>query len=597
MPKSLHNGDAHTPSRTAGWLLLLGCSARKRPEKGLLPAIERYDGVNFRVLRKFLLENGWPAGLVIKILSAKFGLIDATDLIELYDERMKPNRAEEHRVSVTAKLESLGRLKTAFVNLGQDYLPALDEKTLRSASREVIHAEGGIGEKMRSMKMWLRKLPSFTATMPRTKGKRPYLYFFPDWDDYVSVPFIGEDDDPVSTTRKYAHEIFGAEQTPYDGMLVSLAQLYTGKGALSRLDRKDTANANLRKSMKVPKRLLLFGDCGAFSYVNEDKPPFTAAEAARLYDHFGFDIGASVDHIPLPEIIIADKKGNLKKRALSEAEQSERVELTTTNAERFLQACRRNRYGFIPLGVIQGTTLSSYVECTHRYIDMGYKHIALGGLVPRTDAAIIEICSAVRGAIQSRTRTLRKNVWIHLFGILRPKIQPVFRSLGISSFDSASFLRKAWLRSDQNYLSPDGSRWFSTIRIPISGSSRMQDGARNSSICPERLLELETRCLSEVRGYDGTEAAKARAVELINAYGPLLQRRGEDNHFVEKHDALLTEQPWKKCRCPMCKEIGIDVVIFRGAGRNKRRGLHNTWVFYHKILHGKHGTTPQRGDS
>ena len=182
---------------------------------------------------------------------------------------------------------------------------------------------------------------------------------------------------------------------------------------------------------------------------------------------------------------------------------------------------------------------------------------------------------------------MRENVWVHLLGILRPKIQPAFRTLGISSFDSASFLRKAWLRSDQNYLSPDGTRWFSTIRIPISGSSRMQDGAKANSITLEDLTKLEDRCLRAVRKYDGSDKAKAKAVKSINAYGPLLERRGEDNHFVEKHNALLTEQPWKKCPCPMCRAVGIDVVIFRGAGRNKRRGLHNTWVFYHKILHGK----------
>jgi hypothetical protein len=586
MTKRPQHGDAFPPSRAAGHLLLIGCSATKRDDKGLLPAIERYDGVNFKVLRKFLLENGWPAGLVIKILSAKYGLIDVTSLIEHYDERMTPDRALCHREGVTAVLESLGPFQATFVNLGKDYLPALDGDGLSGLTRKLLSAKGGIGMKMRAMKKWLRKLPNTTATMPRTSGKRPYLYFFPDWDDYVSVPFTGEDGTSTGTVRKYAHEIFGSKQTPYDGMLVSLAQLYTGKGALSRLDQRDVEKANLRKSMKVPTRLLLFGDCGAFSYVNEDQPPFTSAEAARLYDHFGFDIGASVDHIPLPEIQVADQNGNVTTRVLSRHELKKRVSLTCSNAEKFLQAWRRNHYRFVPLGVIQGTSLSSYVECAHRYLDMGYKHIALGGLVPRSDQAILDICCAVREAIQSRTRTMRKNVWPHPPGILRPKIQPAFRVLGVSSFDSASYLRKAWLRSDQNYLAPDGKTWYSTIRIPISQSSRMQDGARIGSITPEQLVKLEQQCLRDVRGFDGTSASKSKAVKAINAYGPILERRGEDNHFIEKHNVVLLERPWRKCRCPMCQELGIDIVIFRGAARNKRRGLHNTWVFYHQILHG-----------
>jgi hypothetical protein len=76
-------------------------------------------------------------------------------------------------------------------------------------------------------------------------------------------------------------------------------------------------------------------------------------------------------------------------------------------------------------------------------------------------------------------------------------------------------------------------------------------------------------------------------VEAVNAYGPLLERRGEDNHFIEKHDALLNARPWEKCRCPVCRDMGIEVAVFRGTGRNKRRGFHNTWVLYHKILHRK----------
>lgn len=87
-------------SSAGGHLLLLGCSATKRDEKGEWPALERYDGVNYRVIRKFLSENGWPAGLEIKILSAKYGLIDATIRIENYDERMTKQRSEELRARV-----------------------------------------------------------------------------------------------------------------------------------------------------------------------------------------------------------------------------------------------------------------------------------------------------------------------------------------------------------------------------------------------------------------------------------------------------------------------------------------------------------------
>ncbi|MEK6258270.1 MAG: tRNA-guanine transglycosylase DpdA [Planctomycetota bacterium] len=587
MPPHRNNPRSNRP---AGHLLLLGCSERKRVVKGKLPALDLYDGVNFRVLRTFLHERGWPPGLCIKILSAKYGLIDATDLIETYDQRLDKATACKMNRRVLKSLARFGKPSSVFVNLGKDYLPAIEGIDPLFQKQRIVHAEGGIGLKMAHMKRWLNSLPSKTATLPGKRSDPSYLYFFPDWDDYVTEPFVHEtaQEDPTArTTKKYAHEVFGADDTPYDGMLVSLAQIYTGKGTLSRLDADTAERSDLRKAMKIPKRLLLFGDCGAFSYAFEDKPPFSPEQAAHLYHRFGFDIGASVDHIPLPEIVVENEKGELVKRILTEEERRGRMRLTARNAEAFLAACRRHRYKFLPLGVIQGIDTKSYVRYVHKYIDMGYQHIALGGLVPKSDSEIIEICCAVRDAIQTRTRTEKESVWLHLFGILRPKIQSSFRLLGVSSFDSASYLRKAWLRSDQNYLAGDGSRWYSAIRVPISSSKRLREAAEEQDISEDSLRKMENRCLVALNNFDGSKKTHQEVVDSVNLYGPLLERRGEDNHFFEKHDAVLNDRPWEKCRCQVCRDIGIDVVVFRGTGRNKRRGFHNTWVFYHKILHGK----------
>jgi hypothetical protein len=579
-------GDKTRFIRPAGHLLLLGCSDRKRLVKGECPAIELYDGVNFRVLRKFLNQRGWPPGLCIKILSAKYGLIDATKQIERYDERLDRQTARSKRQSVLNSLKRAGKFESVFINLGKDYLPAVDGIENLWKHR-VTYATGGIGLKMRRMKRWLAGVPTKTVSLPRVKARRSYLYFFPDWDDYVNEPFVHEtavDGTTPRTTKRYAHEVFGADETPYDGMLVSLAQIYTGKGTLSRLDAKTASRDDLRQAMRIPTRLLLFGDCGAFSYVFEDKPPFTAEEAAALYHRFGFDVGASVDHIPLPEIVVEDCSGKLVRQVLTEDERKARTRLTAKNAEAFLKARRRHRHKFIPIGVIQGLDTESYVQYVHDYIDMGYEHIALGGLVPKADSQIMDICCAVRDAIQTRTRTEKENVWLHLFGILRPKIQSAFRLLGVSSFDSASYLRKAWLRSDQNYLAPDASRWYTAIRVPLSTSERLWHVARRQGLRRQELRELELECLTALRSFDGTDESHDAVVESVNNYGPLLKRRGEDNHFVEKHNELLSDRPWRKCRCAVCKSMGIDVAVFRGTGRNKRRGFHNTWVFYHKVL-------------
>ena len=41
------------------------------------------------------------------------------------------------------------------------------------------------------------------------------------------------------------------------------------------------------------------GDCGAFNYVREEKPPGSPEEVLRVYSECGFDHGVLVDHVIL----------------------------------------------------------------------------------------------------------------------------------------------------------------------------------------------------------------------------------------------------------------------------------------------------------
>jgi hypothetical protein len=45
----------------------------------------------------------------------------------------------------------------------------------------------------------------------------------------------------------------------------------------------------------------------------------------------------------------------------------------------------------------------------------------------------------------------------------------------------------------------------------------------------------------------------------------------------------LEHKPWKNCDCAVCRDIGVEVIIFRSSNRNKRRGMHNLGV-YHRHL-------------
>jgi hypothetical protein len=64
-------------------------------------------------------------------------------------------------------------------------------------------------------------------------------------------------------------------------------------------------------------------------------------------------------------------------------------------------------------------------------------------------------------------------------------------------------------------------------------------------------------------------------VEAYATWGPI-----DDGDLLEDYRDLLNAEPWKRCDCPICTESGIEVAIFRGNNRNRRRGFHNTRRFY-----------------
>ncbi|WP_115862532.1 DUF6884 domain-containing protein [Halorussus litoreus] len=75
-----------------------------------------------------------------------------------------------------------------------------------------------------------------------------------------------------------------------------------------------------------------------------------------------------------------------------------------------------------------------------------------------------------------------------------------------------------------------------------------------------------------------------------------------DEDLLEEYQRTLQNRPWEKCDCSICTENSIEVCIFRGNDRNRRRGFHNTRRFYDeftdelpKILIGTRGTASLNG--
>lgn len=216
---------------------------------------------------------------------------------------------------------------------------------------------------------------------------------------------------------------------------------------------KNYENKNIKEYLKIrhkQKRLDVICDCGAFSYINEKEPPalYTPAYISRIYNKLEFDYGVSVDHL------IA--------KNLSKYLKEKRRLLSLNNAIKFFSHWQRKKdeYTFKPIGSAQGDTVNQYEDSVKTLINVGYKYIGLGTLIPRSDEFILEILERIHPLIKkSKTK-------LHLFGILRKECIAQFIKYGVTSFDSASYLRKAWLRSDNNYLGND-LNWYSAIRVPI----------------------------------------------------------------------------------------------------------------------------------
>lgn len=147
-------------------LLILGCSATKRPDPGTLPAIERYDGPAYRVVRKHLAElpAGSLLGLRILVLSAKYGLIGGWDWIANYDEKLTRSRALELSTRELG-LDVLAALNA--VEGGWMYGGALYRQVVTGACAQagvmlspyglLGWTAGGIGEQLAGLKGWLQR--------------------------------------------------------------------------------------------------------------------------------------------------------------------------------------------------------------------------------------------------------------------------------------------------------------------------------------------------------------------------------------------------------------------------------------------------------
>lgn len=395
-------------------------------------------------------------------------------------------------------------------------------------------------------------------------------FFFPDSQDQIDprFDFLREESSPHRVRQRdefYAHEALG--EAPYDGILLSKA-IVDGLGSSGRFTAahrnrlyRDRVHTFYRLD-RGDGELLAMGDCGAFAYVRDPEPPYSVNEVIDFYEGCGFDLGFSVDHI----VLAFDPEGEV------DPEWEQRQDLTLKLAAEFLDRHAARNCSFEPIGVAQGWSPESYAAAVEKLQDLGYARVALGGMVPLKTPAILATLEAVSDVLQA-------GVQMHLLGVTRVESIPQFLELGVTSFDSTSPFRQAFMDADDNYYALD--KTYCAVRIPPSDANfKLRARIQSGELSQDEARRLEDDALLRVRRYASGTGALSTAVRAVCRYEEFVT--GKPARASDYH-ATLDARPWENCECKICQDAGVEVVIFRGTERNKRRGFHNLRVFRERL--------------
>jgi hypothetical protein len=403
-------------------------------------------------------------------------------------------------------------------------------------------------------------------------------FFFPDSQDQIDPGFdlVTEERSPLRVRQRddlYLHEALSGHVI--DGLLVSKAIVDGVPGASGKYtlaQRHRLYRAGVRRFFRLDAapgpRVLTMGDCGAFSYVRDEEPPYTPDQVIDFYDECGFDLGISVDHVILGYDPGADENPGHPRRS----EWAARQRLTLDLAADFLARCRVRKVGFEPMGVAQGWSPTSYARAVSELQQIGYTRIAVGGMVPLKTHEILACLEQIRTVRDPGTQ-------LHLLGITRSAQMAEFAALGVTSFDSTSAFRQAFKDDKDNYHTPDGT--YTALRVPqVDANPKLKARVQAGRVAQREAVEREQACLRLLHDYDSGDAPVQTVLDALSSYQEIFDGRRD---YSPAYRTILEQSPWKKCACGICEQVGIDVAIFRGSERNKRRGFHNVYAFRQRL--------------
>lgn len=391
-------------------------------------------------------------------------------------------------------------------------------------------------------------------------------FYFPDSQDLVSptYDFIRDEYPPHRVRQRddrYAHEVLS--EAPYHGILVSKSIVdgsIKGAGKYSGAQRARLFRMGVHRFFRLPPGVETLGDNGAFNYIDEPIPPVTVAETLDFYEECDFDAGVSTDHVIFGYAPEATAK-------TADPEWVERRKLTLRLAEDFISLASDRHNRLQPVGAAQGWSPKSYSDSVRALQEMGYKRIALGGMVPLKTDQILACLTEISTVLAPGTE-------LHLLGITRIAAMDRFSELGVNSFDSTSAFRQAFMDDRKNYHTSE--RAYVAIRVPqVDGNPTLKRAILAGSVSQKDALAAEREALKALRAFDGTPTGRRDCLDALGAYEVVCQSK---KSYLDSYAETLEAAPWRHCPCSICAEHGVEIAIFRGTERNKRRGFHNLSV-------------------
>lgn len=402
-------------------------------------------------------------------------------------------------------------------------------------------------------------------------------FFFPDSQDQVDPSFdFKTEQRSIYRVRqrddRYAHEVIAP--APYDGLLVSkpiVDGLPGAAGKYTAAQRNRLYREGAHRFFRLTNgssTLRVMGDCGAFTYVREHDPIYSVDEVIDFYEGCQFDIGIAPDHV------VFGYDADLDERSPSEVpgEWLRRQQLTIALADEFLAAHAKRKCTFEPVAVAHGWSPKSYATAVQELQAMGYRRVAMGGMVPLKTPDILDCLKATRRALRRRTE-------LHLLGVTRTAHVQQFARYGVTSFDSTSPFMQAFKDDKDNYYVLD--RTYVAIRVPqVDGNTKLRSRVTAGAVDQRVARRLERTCLDRLRKFDSDRCSVDAVIDAVSSYSELL---GDSKDRTAKYAETLEARPWRSCECSVCRQIGVEVIIFRGADRNRRRGFHNLSVFAQRL--------------